>query len=601
MGDAGLKRIHIGKIGLGSVLVALGFPGSLAFAQPMTVQLIKELVVVDIPFVLGDVEAGERSDMLWAKGDKPANPLLARFSIRPVQAATLAVTSTGQPSTVLWRAFPGGGVTLLRSDELNLKEGPRYFCGAAVDQQSLSCFVDEDGNGSFERVADAIPERGTKPYHITLIKASQPLAKPLPYTIVSDEQRPAVTIALSNCGKDYDYPRYAANSTEDRALPVMPVGLGWHDKDSSFASCRRGRQIGAAPDDRVAIPSGGYLAQIGPLAFTVGPKQKPTLALVGPVDRSALYRLEGASLVDISIGHTPNQAQLLAMKKFPYPMMMTEEGATLHNGILAPGGRLASVPFRHAYRGKLTQDVIISTLFGKRSLPAGTVLYGFAAQSRISRTVRGIPDMQAVGDAEYRKINLELTWCAPVRGTPPVKEGPNAVGKNGWSAACVPHSMMGNHTIIADMQPAFAITGVSYSVETASNEGRPPIERADDTAFDKPLRIEYLYEGRDAEFVSLREQIYYGDELTSSRPNKLYAPSGAVMVDVAGMQAELTTADNGSVNVKPSGAPVIGSSPILKWDQDAYFRQQLMKMGMKAQDFGAAVPAPTAPSGDTAK
>lgn len=71
MGDAGLKRIHIGKIGLGSVLVALGFPGSLAFAQPMTVQLIKELVVVDIPFVLGDVEAGERSDMLWARGTNP--------------------------------------------------------------------------------------------------------------------------------------------------------------------------------------------------------------------------------------------------------------------------------------------------------------------------------------------------------------------------------------------------------------------------------------------------------------------------------------------------------------------------------------------------
>lgn len=62
---------------------------------------------------------------------------------------------------------------------------------------------------------------------------------------------------------------------------------------------------------------------------------------------------------------------------------------------------------------------------------------------------------------------------------------------------------------------SFRDNGVSYSVETASNEGRPPIERADDTAFDKPLRIEYLYEGRDAEFVSLREQIYYGDELTS--------------------------------------------------------------------------------------
>lgn len=180
MGDTGLKRIHIGKNGVWSALIALIFFGSHAFAQPMTAQLIKELVVVDIPFVLGEIETGERSDMLWAKGDKPANPLLARLSIRPVQAATLAPTSPGQPNTVLWRAFAGGGTTLLRSDELDLKQGPRYFCGANDDRRSLSCFVDEDGNGSFERVADAIPERGTKPYHITLIKASQPLARVCP-------------------------------------------------------------------------------------------------------------------------------------------------------------------------------------------------------------------------------------------------------------------------------------------------------------------------------------------------------------------------------------------------------------------------------------
>lgn len=51
----------------------------------------------------------------------------------------------------------------------------------------------------------------------------------------------------------------------------------------------------------------------------------------------------------------------------------------------------------------------LSPSHGKRALTAGTIVYGFAAQSRITRTVRGMPDMQSVGDDDYRKINLELT------------------------------------------------------------------------------------------------------------------------------------------------------------------------------------------------
>jgi len=580
---AGLMKFSAGKYCQPAGAILLGFTTPSVAGQTMTAQLIKDATVVDIPFVVGDIDSGERSDTLWVRGDKPENSLLARFSIRSVQAASL-VDPSGQSSGILWRAFPGGGITLLRSDELDLKAGPRYFCGPIGDPLSLACYIDEDGNGSFEGVADAIPERGPKPYHITIIKAPKPLDKPLAYKIIPDEQRPAITVELRNCGKDYDYPRFVAVSKEDRALPVMPTAFGWHDKDSSFAFCRRGRQIDALAGDKITIPSGGYLAQIGPLAFTVGPKQKPTLALIGPAEPAALYRLEGASLVDISIGHTPNQAQLLAAKKFPYPMMMADEGTNVHNGPLAVGGRLATVPFHHAYRGKLTQDVTISTLFGKRSLAAGTVVYGFAAQSRISRTIGGIPDMQSVGDDDYRKINLELTWCAPVHGAVPTKEAPNVVGKNGWSAACIPHSTLGNHTIIADMQPAFAVTGVSYSMTTSSNDGAPPIQRTDDAAFEQPLRVDYIYEGRGAEFISLREQIYFGSELTGSRPNKLYAPSGVVAVGVAGMQAELTATENGSLNVRSTGNLVVGSSPILKWDQNAYMRQQLQKMGMRMQE-----------------
>ena len=93
--------------------ILLGFTTPSVAGQTMTAQLIKDATVVDIPFVVGDIDSGERSDTLWVRGDKPENSLLARFSIRSVQAASL-VDPSGQSSGILWRAFPGGGITLLR-------------------------------------------------------------------------------------------------------------------------------------------------------------------------------------------------------------------------------------------------------------------------------------------------------------------------------------------------------------------------------------------------------------------------------------------------------------------------------------------------------
>jgi hypothetical protein len=552
-----------------------------AAAQSMTAQAIKDAALIDIPFVMGDIDPGQGADMLWATGDRPANSLLAKFSIRPLQVATMAIAGTEQARPLLWRAFPGGGITRLRSDDLKLADGPRYFCGPVGSERGFSCFVDEDGNGSFDHAAEAIAERGAKPYHITIIKAVRPLNTPQAYQILADELRPAVTIELRNCARDYDRPRYAALSTADRNVPVASSTFTWHDKDSSFASCRRGSELDSSSDRNVVIPKGGYLAEMGPLAFAVGPKKNAKLTLAGPVDPYALYRLEGANLVSMNIGHTPNQAELIALKKFPYPVLMTDAGAVIHDGSLATGDRLATVPFRHAYRGKLTQDISISTLFGKRSLAAGTVVYGFPAQFRITRTVRGIPDLQTVGDEEYRNIKLELTWCAPVHDVDPGKEKPNAIGKGGWSAACIPHSTLGTHTIITDLQPAFGVANISYNVDTSSNDGPPPIERADESGFEQSLRIDYIYEGQEGEFVSLREQIYFGQELTSSMPKKLYAPSGKVIVAVAGTGAELTTTGTGDLTVKPAGSALIGSNPLLTWDQRAYMAEQLKKMGMR--------------------
>lgn len=67
----------------------------------MNAQAVKDASVVDIPLVLGDIEDGERSDTLWVKGDKPANSLLASFSVKPFQAASLTSNVPGQPRAAM--------------------------------------------------------------------------------------------------------------------------------------------------------------------------------------------------------------------------------------------------------------------------------------------------------------------------------------------------------------------------------------------------------------------------------------------------------------------------------------------------------------------
>ncbi len=557
-------------------------------AQEMTAEVIKAATVLDVPFVLGEVDTREGAATLWTKGDAPANALLARFPVLPVQIATIE----GQPS-MLWRGFAGGGVGVLRADELDLDGARRYFCGSVADFPSASCFIDEDGDGRFDSVADAVPEGGMKPYHFTIVKGARPLDKALPYHIVAADQRPSVAIELRNCAKDYDRPRFTALSTADRNVPAVRAAFAWHAKDSSFAHCRRGKQIGSVEGSSAVAPDGGYIGQIGPLAFTVGPKNNPQLAFIGPVDSQALYRLEGARLVDMRIGRTPNQAQLAAMKEYPYPTMMADDGAVIHDGAVAVGGTLATIPFHHAYRGKLTQDIVISTLLGKRSLAAGTVVYGFPGQNRLTRTVNGIPDMQSVGDEEYRKINLDLTWCAPVKGAQPEAEKPGSIGKGGWSAACIPHGSLGNHTIIGDMQPAFGVESVSYRATTSSNDGAPPILRDDSAAFDQQLRMEYVFQGREGDFAILSKRVYFGDQLTSSEPVRLYAPSGQVAVEIAGASVDLSLQSSGELSVRSSRAPVVGNNPVLRWDQRAFMLQQLKRMGLNTADpEGESSPAP---------
>lgn len=545
-------------------------------------QALKDAVIVNIPLLLGDVDTSGASGTLWVKGDQPGNNLLARLTARPVQAAVMQADgnapASGEPQAVLWRAMPGDKDSPAHAGWVNLKDGARIFCGPAAPR-TLTCWIDGDGNGEFDQVARALPERGGKPYHVTIIAGPRKLDAPRPYRILPDDERPTIPIEVRNCDKDHDRPRFSALSTADRNTPVAYGG--WLEKDSSFATCRRGSQIAPSGANSAQVPDGGYLAQIGPLTFAVGPKKNPTLKLIGLNDPGALYRLESASLVRMSVGPTPMQAQLIARQQFPYPVLMTDQGATIHEGTLSAGQLLATIPFHHAYRGRLTQDVTINTLLYKRSVAAGTVVYGFPARMQLSLYRGSVPMSMQTNDSEYRDAGMDLIWCAPVQGPPPTKEDQRSMGRNGWSAACIPHGTLGNHTVLTDLQPAFNVGGVAYDANTSSNDGRPPIVRDDKAEFGAPLRMIYVYDGLDGRDIRLLRQIYFGDSLTSQSVVKITPAGRLASAEISGGKADFSITDDAELVVKQASAPVPGVEAGLTWDQSLRLREQLKKMGLK--------------------
>ena len=575
------SRRHVWTVS--ATLIVSGFLPTLAQAQAGPpevgptrvdpVQAIKDSAIVNIPLLLEDADASGAGGSLWAKGDQPGNNLLARLTARPVQVAVMQADSA-----VLWRAMPGDKDTPAHSGWVNLKDGARIFCGPVAPRTS-ACWIDSDGNGEFDQIARALTERGDKPYHITIIAGPRKLDAPKPYRILPDDERPKIPIEVRNCDKDYDRPRFSALSTTDRNTPVSYGG--WLEKDSNFAVCRRGSQIAPSGANAAQVPEGGYLAQIGPLTFAVGPKKNPTLQLIGLNDPGALYRLESASLVRMAVGPTPMQAQLIARQQFPYPVLVTEPGATIHEGTLSAGQVLATIPFHHAYRGRLTQDVTINTLLSKRSVSAGTVVYGFPGRMQLSLSRGGVPMSMQTNDSEYRDAGMDLIWCAPVQGQAPAKEDLRGVGRNGWSAACIPHGRLGTHTVLTDLQPAFEVSGVVYDVNTSSNDGRPPIERDDKAEFGAPLRMIYVYDGLDGKDIRLLRQIYFGDSLTSLSVVKITPAGRLASAEIAGGKADFSITDDAELVVKQASAPVAGIAAGLKWDQSEQLRAQLKKMGLK--------------------
>lgn len=544
-------------------------------------EFLKAMTLVDVPLVIKGIDHAGTQRELWVKGDAPANTLLATLTLTPVDAAVLGMARDANDRAVLWRAYSGGGVRQFGRDSLQLDAAPRQYCGLVADRPGLTCMIDRDGDGRFEAAALGRPENGGKPYHVTIMAASAPLPAPLPYQRLSADRLPVVTVELRNCARDYDRPRFSVQSVEDQGSPRLP-SMSWVSQDSTLSSCRRAARRDAPPSDTgVVVASGGFVADLGPLSFAVGARQAPSLMPAGETRSGALWRLEGGDLVHLAVGATPDQAKLLAEQQFPEPVLKSLPGGVIRSGTLAPGDTLATVPFEHGYRGRLTRDVTISTLFGKRALPAGTALYGYPARPSITRTVNNIPQMDRIDDSDVRRIDLSITWCAPVRGEPnPAKEA-RSIARNGWTAACIPQSPGGTHTIIRDATPAFAVTSLRYDVGTSSNDGPAPIQADNAVRFDQPLSLRTRLDSVADNRITLRQEILLGNEVTSSDPIPLYLTDGKAGVTIAGADVELQRMADGSVTATPAGQPKPGFSARTQFDVFAALIQALRRIGAK--------------------
>ena len=100
-------------------IMALSAAGSVvvlpqtSIAQSMTPQQIKEFSLVDVPLAVDSVDTEAHADQIWASGERPANQLLGRIVLKPLEVATPFVPGEAHGQSILFRAFPGCGITRL--------------------------------------------------------------------------------------------------------------------------------------------------------------------------------------------------------------------------------------------------------------------------------------------------------------------------------------------------------------------------------------------------------------------------------------------------------------------------------------------------------
>lgn len=483
-----------------------------------------------VPLVALPLDTAQASDPIWVTGERPARNTIAKLSLKPLETVVVE-QDAGQGAgkkLVLLRAVAGDPTRYIT--KLAVGAGAqRIFCadGAALgDAGRISCFEDRDGDGAFENRAFGLGESGAKADQLSILAKWAPLPAPLRYRPAAAGEVPEYKAIVANCGKDHDRPLYSVRLADggggadiSSALAAMlgsapgagaPPPRSMAELNATLAglgtNCQSAQRVREGePLHPGSVPKGGAVARLGELVIAIGPKEEgAAVRLLGLREPDLLYRLSYANVLPVAESPTVRQKALALEQKFDRPVVMTAGAAEVSEGRKTAGDTILTAPFKHGYMGVLTEDTVIRTLFSKRSLPKGTLLYGVPMSSRVERSYGGVP-LPSINPGIPEPDNVALVWCVPVQD-----------GEE-WSATCLPREgSSGRYTLLKGQRPAFEVTGMRYAAGTASNEGEVPVT-AQDGDFGKPLAYRFRIKSVTDSMIMLTQDTMFGDAVVNSR------------------------------------------------------------------------------------
>jgi hypothetical protein len=497
-----------------------------------------------VPLVAMPLDVAQKSDPIWAKGDRPAANLIATLSLRPAEAAVAQDYPSAGTSLPMMRALIGHESDYDTVSDM-AKAGPgRIYCGQgskAGAGSRILCLEDENGDGTFERRILGVGERGNLPEQLSILGKSVPLANPVRYRAARADEVEPLRAVFRNCDKDHDRPRYSfglADSSGGPTLSDLAAAMMVAPGSSAEAGnalvrnqelnaltrgggsrCQSAEPVAKGDAFYPAAPiSKGAVARLGELVIEVGPKDDgAAVRLLGLRAPDRLYRANWSDIQPLAEGPTRKQRELAVAQEFDHPAIVMTGESQIKEGVVTAGDTLLTAGFRHGYMGVLTRDTKIRTLLSSRSLPQGTLLYGIPMASRTITTYGGRP-IGLPFSGEGAPETVRLVWCVPVQD------------ETKWSATCIPTAAGNSHTILKGQGPALEVEHLSYAAETASNEGPAPVELKADGKFGRPLSWQLKVKSVTADRIVLSRDTMFGDELINSREEVLPRQTGKATV-----------------------------------------------------------------------
>lgn len=497
---------------------------------------IHDLRPAFVPLVALPLDMGQASDPIWAAGEKPARNVIARLTLKPVEAAVVDA-DVGQgagKSLDLVRAIADDPVQYETLTDLPRRKA-RIFCtaGAAIPAagKRIFCLVDADADGRFEGKAYGLGEVGDQPEQLSVLGKTEPFPAPVPYRGAEPAE---MKVAFTNCAKDHDRPRYmfslAPPGGQQPTLADLALGGTTAPSGANAAQLRSElylyslRSGACAVAERVregeplhpgGLPKGAAVARLGELVIQLGPKDAGApVKLLGLREPRRLYRLDRGQVLLLSESSTQQQRALALGQKFDKPVVITAGQIKPEEGPKGVGDVVLTAGFQHGYMGVLTQETKIRTLLSSRSLPAGTVLYGVPMSSRRVRTFNGIPIGGGFGSAGIAEADdVHLTWCVPVEE------------EAKWTATCLPSQESDRYTLLKGQTPAFEVRSLSYAAGTTTNQGAVPVAlKVGD--FGKPLSYRFRIKQITGTMLTLTRETLFGDSVVFTRDETVMRAKG---------------------------------------------------------------------------